>query len=177
MLDLPRLPHGLTCPTWALAIMLMLAHSQAWAAGAAYPVQGREPIEVLADQIRDRILQRLDEICATESCSNTTAWADGIRQACLDNTVAKHPHGIGGENDLFACMERKSRLSLSDPDPDAPGADDGREPDSADEYGSAADRFGEPRAIVQCQKSDGWFVMRERRDCLDSGGVVIERVQ
>lgn len=165
--------------TWVLTIMLSLAPSQALGAGAAYPLQGREPIEVLADQIHDRILQRLDESCDIASCPNMSgAWADDIRQGCLRDIVAKHPHGIGGENDLVACMERKSRFSLSDSGSnESPGDDDARESDDADDYAPAANGLGAPRAIIKCLDRDGSFEMRERSGCLDSGGAVIEKVQ
>lgn len=119
-----------------LAVLLALAAPQALAAGAAYPMQGREPIEVLADQMRDEIIQRLVESCAGGSCPDaTSSWADTIRGGCLRDTVAKHPHGIGGENDLVACMERKSHLSLADPAPDDGATDDAHDlGDDAVEY-------------------------------------------
>jgi hypothetical protein len=178
MLNLPRLWRVPMHQTWALTIMLLLAAPQASGAGAAYPVQGREPIEVLADQIRDGILQRRDESCDSESCPNmTAAKADDIRQGCLRDTVAKHPHGIGGENDLVACMERKSGFSLNDSaSNDRPGLDDARESDDPDDY-AAPNGLGAARAIIPCQNRDGSFEMRERGGCLDSGGAVIERVQ
>ncbi|HLG87089.1 MAG TPA: hypothetical protein VKZ79_07820 [Alphaproteobacteria bacterium] len=175
MLHPPRPRHS-PYQIWLLTIVLVLPSSQTLGAGAAYPREGREPIEVLADQFRDRILQRLDESCGGGPCSNLTpGWADDIRQGCLRDTVAKHPHGIGGENDLVACMERKSRFSLSDSP--LSESDDAPASDGFDDYPPAADGLDAPRAIIMCRYGGGSFEMRERGDCLDSGGAVVERAQ
>jgi hypothetical protein len=168
-----------------LVAILALAPWQALAAGAAYPFQGREPIEVLADQTRDAIAEKLTETCRESSCFDTVpSRVEDIRQGCLRDTLARHPHGIGGENDLIACMARRSHLPEADSAPDN-AVEAGRAPDESSDFRTDATADGalptqsDPvaRSIVRCEERDGAVEMRERGGCLAAGGRTVERVQ
>jgi hypothetical protein len=80
------------------------------AAGAAYVSDGKYPIVFLADQTRDDIQEQIKDRCF--ECRDAIAGVQKVRDTCLTTVMAKHKAGIGGENDLVACMEKKSGVYI-----------------------------------------------------------------
>lgn len=89
-----------------LVLSLTASGSAAHAAGAAYASDGKYPIVFLADQTRDDIQEQIKDQCL--ECEDAIASVRKVRDTCLTAVMAKYKAGIGGENDLIACMEKKS---------------------------------------------------------------------
>jgi hypothetical protein len=93
-----------------LVLSLTASGGAAHAAGAAYISDGKYPIVFLADQTRDDIQEQIKDQCF--DCEDAVASVQKVRDTCLTAVMAKHKAGIGGENELVACMERKSGVYI-----------------------------------------------------------------
>jgi hypothetical protein len=95
----------------AFLVLFITASGRAvHAAGAAIPYYGKYPIVFLADQTRDDIQERIRDRCL--ECQSAIAGVQTVRDTCLTTVMAKYKAGIGGENDLVACMEKKSGVFI-----------------------------------------------------------------